>query len=344
MEFQIRVIRFLVYWDNVEATEIMKIPQNLTEEVQNIKKQTEIDKSTNRILKQNCTVLGKENQSLENRLFLLEVWMNKLNSSKLPSSDELMVYLRSSKHIVQTLAANEEYDKNLTLRLNEVEDNLPKCDTQNKNFTQRLNEVVNSLHENEAYEKKVTQQLDVVMKKLEDLKVQMRYISLSLLDVYSKTEELNTTLFRNYDEQIREVSARITNITQKVAFTAGVTSQCNSRRSGTLVFDKIVYNIGGGYDSSTGVFTAPVDGNFVFLANVQAYSNHYVFTYIVLNGSAKVTTMAFSGSSHQTYSAGPNLVVLKLQQGDRVWVKCYSGAGYHTQGDAPMTTFSGFQI
>ncbi|XP_061193638.1 complement C1q tumor necrosis factor-related protein 3-like [Saccostrea echinata] len=172
----------------------------------------------------------------------------------------------------------------------------------------------------------------------------MRYISLSLLDVHSKTEELNTTLFRSYDDQIREVSARINNITQKVAFTAGVTSTSSSWNSGTLVFDRIVYNIGGGYDSSTGVFTSPVDGHFVFFANVQSYSNHYVFTYIVLNGSAKVTTMAYSASFHQTYSAGPNLVVLKLQKGDQVWVKCYSGAGYHTQGDAPMTTFSGFLI
>jgi hypothetical protein len=97
-----------------------------------------------------------------------------------------------------------------------------------------------------------------------------------------------------------------------------------------------VYSIGGGYDPNTGVFTAPVHGHFVFFVNVQSYESNSIFTYLV----GKITTMAYTGS----FSAGPNLAVLRLQKGDTVWVKHISGTGYHTHSDAPITTFSGFLI
>ncbi|XP_062588928.1 uncharacterized protein LOC134250580 [Saccostrea cucullata] len=295
-----------------------------------------------------------------------------------------MAYLRSTKQIVQTLAANEEYDKNLTQQLNEAKSNIAICEKQNKNLTKRLDEVVNNLVINEKQDKNLTQQLNEVqnilakydkqgknvtqrlndihnvltankeydknltlqltdsLNNLRDIKVQMRYTSLSLMDVHSKTDKLNTTLTTHFDDQIRDVYGRITNITEKVAFTAGVTSTSTTWNSGTLVFDLIVYNIGGGYDSSTGVFTSPVDGHFVFFINVQAPGSNTIYTYIVLNGSAKVTTMAYGSSDN--YDSGPNLVVLRLQKGDRVWVKHFGGTGYYTQSDAPLTTFSGFLI
>jgi hypothetical protein len=101
-----------------------------------------------------------------------------------------------------------------------------------------------------------------------------------------------------------------------------------------------VYSIGGGYDPNTGVFTAPVDGHFVFFVNVQSYGLKSIYTYLVLNGTVKITTMAYDAN----YSAGPNLAVLRLQKGDRVWVKHRGGKGYYTAGDAPITTFSGFLL
>ncbi|XP_062588930.1 uncharacterized protein LOC134250582 [Saccostrea cucullata] len=216
-------------------------------------------------------------------------------------------FTQGLSEIQNVLTANKEYDKILTLRLNEAENNIVTCDKQNKNLTRRLNEVHNVLIANKEYGKNLTLQLTDSMNNLHDIKVQMRYTSL-LLDVHSKTDKLNTTLTTHFDDQIRDVYGRIANITKKVAFTVGVTFPSDSWNSGTLVFDRIVYNIGGGYDSSTGVFTSPVDGHFVFFVNVQAYSTDSIDTYLVLNGSAKVTTIA------------------------------------NSSGDPPVTTFSGFLI
>ncbi|XP_048743994.2 heavy metal-binding protein HIP-like [Ostrea edulis] len=174
-------------------------------------------------------------------------------------------------------------------------------------------------------------QINDVNKTTVDLKMEVKEYQLDQIKLSSTVSDLE--VFR------MNMSMNQNDITRKVAFTAGVSSQSTSWNSGTLVFPRVVYNIGGGYDPNTGVFTAPVDGHFFFFVNVQSYGSQYIYTYLVLNGTPKVTTMAYS-----TYSSGPNLAVLSLQQGDRVWVKHYAGTGYHTESDAPITTFSGFLL
>jgi hypothetical protein len=71
----------------------------------------------------------------------------------------------------------------------------------------------------------------------------------------------------------------VVGIFRKVAFTAGVTYSDYSWNSGTLVFPAVVYSIGGGYDPNTRVFTAPINGHFVFFVNVQSYRSNYIYTY-----------------------------------------------------------------
>ncbi|XP_062588926.1 uncharacterized protein LOC134250578 [Saccostrea cucullata] len=106
--------------------------------------------------------------------------------------------------------ANEERNKNLTLRLSEAENNIAICDKKNENLTQRLSEVYNVSSENKENNKELTQQLTNSVNNLHNMKIQMRYTSLSLLDLHSKADKLNTTLTRNVDDQIRDVYDRIT--------------------------------------------------------------------------------------------------------------------------------------
>ena len=127
----------------------------------------------------------------------------------------------------------------------------------------------------------------------------------------------------------------------RIGFTAGVTSGSSSWSSGTLVFPKVITNVGNGYNPSDGVFTAPRAGVYVFFVNVQGYSSQIIYVDIVLNGATKVRALAYGGI-YNYYNAGPNLAVLSLQTGDRVWVKYHAGTGYYYDG--PITTFSGFLI
>lgn len=134
----------------------------------------------------------------------------------------------------------------------------------------------------------------------------------------------------------------LVDVSKRIGFTASVSSASSSWSSGTLVFPLIITNVGNGYNPSTGVFTAPIEGEYVFFVNVQSYNTQCIYVDVVLNGVTKVRTMAYSTGSNDNYESGPNLAVLTLQKGNRVWVQRYSGQGYYIDG--PITTFSGFLL
>nr|XP_034332661.1 uncharacterized protein LOC117691215 isoform X3 [Crassostrea gigas] len=127
---------------------------------------------------------------------------------------------------------------------------------------------------------------------------------------------------------------------QEVAFTASVTSGSSTWNSGTLIFDMAITNTGNGYNPSTGVFTSPISGTYVFYVSAVEYSAQHLAIDIVVNSVSKVRAYGHNAASYQT---GTNMVVLKLQKGDSVWVRHYSGKGYHTH-PVPITTFSGYLI
>lgn len=127
---------------------------------------------------------------------------------------------------------------------------------------------------------------------------------------------------------------------QEVAFTASVTSYSSTWNSGTLKFDFVITNTGNGYNPSTGVFTSPISGTYVFYITAVEYNKQHLAIDIVLNSVSKVRAYCFTSAAYLT---GTNMVVLKLQKGDSVWVRYANGKGYHSEG-VPITTFSGYLI
>nr|XP_022320156.1 C1q-related factor-like isoform X3 [Crassostrea virginica] len=125
-----------------------------------------------------------------------------------------------------------------------------------------------------------------------------------------------------------------------VAFTAGVTSSSDSWSGEILVFPHVITNKGQGYDNSTGKFTAPRDGTYIFTLTAVSYNDNVINLDIVHDGVRKVRTDSTGFSRYQT---GTNLVVLELYRGNAVWVKRYNGQGYWTHS-VPLTTFSGFPL
>ena len=140
-----------------------------------------------------------------------------------------------------------------------------------------------------------------------------------------------------------ETFTRIVSISVKdtpVGFTAGITSYSSTWQGDILVFPHVITNKGQGYSSSSGKFTAPRDGTYVFTVVVVSYDYKYLTLDIVHDGVSKVGTYSPGSSSRQT---GTNLVVLELDRGDAVWVKRSAGQSYYTH-PVPYTTFSGFLL
>ena len=127
---------------------------------------------------------------------------------------------------------------------------------------------------------------------------------------------------------------------QQVAFTAGVTPSSTTWSSGTLIFNKVLSNFGNGYNKSTGVFTAPMAGTYVFYFAAVEYKSQDLGLDIVLNSVSKVRLIGCNRAAFQT---GTNMVVLTLKRQDKVWVKHSFGKGYYTDS-VPLVTFTGFRL
>lgn len=77
-------------------------------------------------------------------------------------------------------------------------------------------------------------------------------------------------------------------ISKKVAFSATYPKSFTPVSGHTVVFPNIISNVGGGYNNQDGVFTAPVDGVYVFFCKMtQGMNNDEMFYQFILNGSSE---------------------------------------------------------
>ncbi|XP_047461430.1 complement C1q tumor necrosis factor-related protein 6-like [Mugil cephalus] len=109
----------------------------------------------------------------------------------------------------------------------------------------------------------------------------------------------------------------------------------------TLIYRRVITNIGGAYSQSTGVFTAPVAGVYYFSFFYHAGGEHPVNLRLYKNNELIVDT-----SDHQSKEDGAdnggNAVSLQLTQGDRVYIRM--AANTHVWGGDLPTTFTGYLV
>jgi hypothetical protein len=104
--------------------------------------------------------------------------------------------------------------------------------------------------------------------------------------------------------------------------------------TGVVLFDNIYHNIGNHYNSSTGRFTAPVTGNYLFTAT-GGQSSAYGFD-IRLNGLTACRVELVGVTFGYTWKSG--VVVLRMNANDYVDVYVFTGA---TQFEPSFGSFTG---
>ena len=53
----------------------------------------------------------------------------------------------------------------------------------------------------------------------------------------------------------------------------------------TIVFNYPVLNTGGHYDSTTGIYTAPIDGTYEFIFHILSFNDNNIVAYLVVDGT-----------------------------------------------------------
>lgn len=125
-----------------------------------------------------------------------------------------------------------------------------------------------------------------------------------------------------------------------IAFTAKLGEHAtNLGLHQTIVFERIHTNIGNAYSSSTGVFTAPVNGTYYFTSTIMCHSGDFLEAEMVHNGNHVVYMYA----SDNDFEQGANGAVLVLAEGDSVWVRNARTEADKVYG-GDWSSFSGFLL
>ncbi|XP_060601240.1 complement C1q and tumor necrosis factor-related protein 9A-like [Ruditapes philippinarum] len=108
-----------------------------------------------------------------------------------------------------------------------------------------------------------------------------------------------------------------------------------------LIFKKTFTNEGTGYDTSTGLFTAPVGGLYQF--DVHTYNRKYSYLGLVMEGDVIAADANYGDANHGCNNFG---AIIRLKSGAKVWIKSTSSASNRQlyQDSYRFNTFSGLLV
>ncbi|KAK3085725.1 hypothetical protein FSP39_007849 [Pinctada imbricata] len=97
-------------------------------------------------------------------------------------------------------------------------------------------------------------------------------------------------------------------------------TQTNVPAGKVLVYDRVNSNEGNGYDTSSGKFTAPRGGPYVFTWTALTQDQYSLNVNLYVNGK-NIGTAQADGAPGPQNSSGSNTVVLTLNEGDVVTLR-----------------------
>ncbi|CAH8840231.1 unnamed protein product [Trichobilharzia szidati] len=130
-------------------------------------------------------------------------------------------------------------------------------------------------------------------------------------------------------------------IEYQIAFYAGLSKSIESKptnKNCQLVFESVMLNLGNGYDNTTGVFTVPVSGVYIFVVVLSAQSYEKAGVRLLHNG--KVALLSWCESTF--WATVTNQAIIQLNKNDQIWLECRDEA-YRLHGHM-YSSLSGYLL
>ena len=104
-----------------------------------------------------------------------------------------------------------------------------------------------------------------------------------------------------------------------------------------VIFDRIITNIGEGFDEYSSHFVCRTNGTYVFMTHILGQNNKDVYAWIMMNNKHKVP---LHGDSRAGYGTGSQSIILHLKYDDHVWIQLSKDSGLLND----YSTFSGYLL
>ena len=134
-------------------------------------------------------------------------------------------------------------------------------------------------------------------------------------------------------------------IEKKILFSAKLPKpQSYTVRNNVLQYNRVITNIGGAYNPTDCVFTAPVTGYYVFSWSTSQYNRKYTYSAITKNGVELLNESVYAHDNNDAAESTSQTITIRLGIGDRVLVKLTQGQNPYVAGDAFDGIFTGFKL
>ena len=125
-------------------------------------------------------------------------------------------------------------------------------------------------------------------------------------------------------------------VTPRVAFNAKSPQTQSRSHPAHVQFPIVLYNEGGGFNSATGDFTAPVSGIYVLYFHTLSDASHFANSDLKVRGMVVCTANCNPHYKHASCQAAVHMTA-----GDRAWVE---PTGYNRFYWLHTTSFTGFLL
>ncbi|XP_052787701.1 complement C1q-like protein 2 [Mya arenaria] len=186
---------------------------------------------------------------------------------------------------------------------------------------------------------------------VDDLKDQQEQAESRLVSLMEEVERNQSSTLKmvvdNSNSTLEQISAAYNNIKEQVLIPAVYFHARSPQTSSLSTGEIIVYktgeiNQGNGYSATTGKFTAPVQGLYMFFMHTCTNTNKYGYLQIVKDGLNLI-----ANDQHETtgITCSSSQVFVNLDIGENVWVQCtvIGSQLYHDEAHR-WTSFGGALI
>lgn len=157
--------------------------------------------------------------------------------------------------------------------------------------------------------------------------------------VFSRSRTLKT----KHDRKISNLQSNFFSAPSSVAFTYKIYDDTDEIAVGdTVKFDTQIFDNTGSFDPSTGEFTAPSCGMYVFMLNIRSNQGKVCWIDIIKDGGERLAT-AFAQSSDKVHDGDSTFLTIYLKEGDKVWTKNHGYQGTVCTIDFD-SSFAGFRL